>query len=202
MLDKKPTSSQILKPTGTILDVAGPNEDLEFFIGNLLTIYGIPNAMKISYTVSDFVKHSNFYSYLDLIKLTTNFGLTYTMTALAIGLGADPIIELAKLEMLYPSVNRAFFDYPNLLVEQLSPFGLINGLNDILSWFDYRELEVSRVLSDFDYFNQWLQDQESRYKDLFMSKFDPAKYFNNLLNLKVGFVITPELTAYLNKAYY
>ncbi len=202
MLDRKPTSSQILKPTGTILEVSGPKEDLEFFIGNLLTIYGIPNAMRISYIISDFVKNSNFYSYLDLVKLTTNFGLACSVTALSIGLGANETAELAKLELLYPAVNRAFGDMPSLVVEPLNSFGLVIGLAEVLNWFDYEDLDVSFALEDFGYFNQWLSDQEPRYKDLFMAEFDPAKYLNSLLTLKAGFVITPELVAYLKKLYY
>jgi hypothetical protein len=204
MLDKKPTSNQILKPTGTILEAAASPDDLEFYIGNLLTIYGVPNAMKISYVAGDFIKTSSFYSYLDLVKLTTNYGLAFSLTALQIGLGAAVSQELNKLELLYPAVNRAFgLDEPDLsLIKTINPFGIVEGLEEVLSWFGYDSLDVGTALADFDYFNQWLKEQEPRYSTLLIIPFDAAKYFNELIKLKAGFVITPELVSYLKKAYY
>jgi hypothetical protein len=198
----KPLESHVLAPTGTILEVVQTPEDLEFYIGNLLTIYGARHAMKVSYTLSEFHQTSSLYSFFDLVKLATNFGMAYTITAIGIALGRALDDELATLELLYPTQTYAYQDIPSLSeVKLVSYNGQADGLGEILEWFDYDNIHLPGAVNDFSYLLNWVGKQEPLYSAFFPTPFSPITFTIEFLHLTCKFPVTPELTAYLKKLY-
>lgn len=196
------TTSRLL-PTGVPIDTRPTSNDPVFYVGNLLTNYGVPNAMKTAYVLKDYLTTNSLFSYIDLIKLTTEFGLAYTTAALAVSLGKEATKELAAMTLIYNVLNLDSIDaaLPALAKVPVYPEDANRALQEVFAWFDYPFLSPREVLSNPSALPNWIVQVEPVYAELFGSlTIDPEVFFKLLLN-RIGFGMTNELKQWIKGAY-
>ena len=185
-----------LLPTGVPVETVA-NNDPAFLLGNTLTIYGIPNAMRIVAVLKDYKTTNSFYSYVSLVKLATDFGTAYSSSALAISLGRDAIKEQEDFQLLYrlpdvlalPSLDKVQFFYADT----------DNVLDQITNWFGYSSLSSADILAEPSLYIDWLK--EAGHGDLFPSMNIVALDFFTRLSGRYNMPITSEIKFWIQEVF-
>jgi hypothetical protein len=174
-------------------------------LANLLQIYGVPNAYKLTYTYLDYYRDKGLFSLVNLIKLETNFGLSYCCSALAVSLGRISTQEDKDFQVLYPGVNIDTLS--NIYGEELVKLGSIEPyfnevsqekLKRITDWFQYEPFSYpGDYISNPLLLIKWLPEPYIGY----FSDLTPGTFLSSTLRRHVGFSTSLELSTLLERIF-
>lgn len=193
-----PPSNLVLHPAQRLTDIVPDVRDVHEAIANCLTIYGLPRAYKIVFTLKEYVTNPSFFTYIDLYSLTTNFGLHYTLGVLAITLGRSIDIQTQLTNSLYS------YYQPIVSYSQVKPITVNNfspELDQITGWFNYSSIDLVKLQTDPSYLPSWITRQEPSYSSFILYPFEPVTFILKLLETNLGVPLSPQLAYLLSRAY-